>query len=135
MLRQIQVFPNDAKARRIEATRLIEAAFAREGGFESALTGVLRGHDGGVRTVMSKVIEQIKVERREEYVRGVLSGLAQPFDGKSRLELTRAFLLECPELTAAGSDFMEPEKLALRLESLILRLLALRARIRRAVSP
>jgi hypothetical protein len=121
--------------RTTEAVRLVDKVYAAEGGFEAALKVVRSGQDGGLRVVLSKVVDQIRKEQRENCVRAVLARLARPLDGKGRLQLTRALLRECPELTMAYPELAPAQQLAHRLESLVLEIVAFRHRIQRRFSP
>lgn len=135
LLSHLGFHKHSSVGRATEAVRLVDKAYGAEGGFEAALKAVRSGQDGGLRVVMSKVIDQIRKEQRENRVQAVLARLDCPLDGKARLQLTRALLRECPELTMAHPELAPNQQLAHRLESLVLEVVAFRHRIQRRFSP
>ena len=120
-----------ASSAQISSARLIDEAF--DGGLATHFRAFRDGTNGGVRALFLGVVERLKRERRDIYVRGVLGSAIDPNDGAQRLRLTSALLAEYSGLLPA--DIGSPEQLANRLPELVLEISAIKARLHRNFLP
>jgi hypothetical protein len=112
LLRHLGIAAGSELVRSVEAERLVHSAFAAEGGTPGALRMLRQGRAGGIRGVLIGVLEHLKVERRQNYVRGTMAEIVDPVDGENRLQLVNALLAEYQPLLPPALELAPAEELA-----------------------
>ena len=77
-----------------EALVLVSEAFAREGGFDAALSEARNGTQGGLRFVLDRMTEWFKQTQREAHVRYVFREAMSSVDYDAKVAFVRALMKE-----------------------------------------
>ena len=101
-----------------EAVDLVERTFARIGGRGAALAEAVSGTRGGLRFVLDRMTEQLKMEEQEKYVSFVLKEALDPLDWEDRVRFMEAFLRRAPHLPLELRE-SPPERLAKHADEIV----------------
>jgi hypothetical protein len=81
--------PDDAGA---EAYDLLERAYAKYGGVNTAITRATTGIEGGIRRVLDTMTDQFKTEEREKHIKRIFKETLDSTDWNAKTAFMTAFL-------------------------------------------
>ena len=102
----------DMKIARAEATDLVQRAFNKEGGIEAAFAGARVGIDGGMRSVLDRLTEQLKYEMQTKHVQKILEEALDPLDWEDRVNFMRGALKRFSPFLSPDIRDQPPESFA-----------------------
>ena len=102
------------------AKEILERDYRRQGGdVVSAYNDAHDGTSGGLRVVLDKLSEAIKLESVERYIRDTFDRLVAPNDWDQKVELIRSFVENCGIHLASSIRTDQPERYAHNYSELI----------------
>jgi hypothetical protein len=110
--------PVDLNVASSEARTLLEKAFFKKGGWDSALTEAETGVNGGIRFVLDVMTEHFKHNHQEEYLEQAIETALKPLDWEKRVSLARAILKRL-EHNLPQQVVSQPEKYAKELKDIL----------------
>ena len=111
--------PVDIATAGAEALELLEKAFSKNGGFNAALSESKMPVSGGLRFILDKMTEQLKMEQQEKHVNHVLKSVLDPLDWGSKVRLMEALLKRLQCHLPADIVSQPPDRFAVQYEGIV----------------
>jgi len=101
------------------ARRILEDEFRREGGIVAAYNHANTGTEGGMRMILDRLVDAMKNEAIEDYVRSVFERYFAPNDWPQKVEISRQLIASLGLHLAPELHGNEPARYAHNIEALI----------------
>lgn len=108
--------PNDAGA---EAYDLLERAYAKYGGVNTAITRATTGIEGGIRRVLDTITDQFKNEEREKHIKRIFKETLDSTDWNAKTVFMIAFLKRIVHQLPPEIQTESPERYAHDYEAIV----------------
>lgn len=91
----------------------------RDGGIVMAFNDAHDGTNGGLRVILDKLAEALKLETVERYIRDMFDRHVAPNSWEDKVEIIRQFITRCGANLASSIDARQPERYAQNSQELI----------------
>ena len=103
-----------------KAKEILEQQYRRQGGnIMSAYTAARDGIEGGLRTIIDRISEQLKEESVEHYIRDAFDKFVDPASFKQKVDIIRQLFARFGHHLSSSIRLDQPERYASNFEELI----------------
>lgn len=109
--------PSEAAGR---AKEILERDYRRRNGdIVAAFNDAHDGTSGGLRVILDKLAEALKIESVERYIRDMFDKHVAPNSWEDKVEIIRQFIAQCGANLSSSIDAKQPERYAQNFQELI----------------
>ena len=102
------------------AKEILEKEYRRrDGDIVMAFNDAHDGTNGGLRVILDKLAEELKIESVERYIRDMFDKHVAPNSWEDKVEIIRQFIAQCGANLASSIDARQPERYAQNFQELI----------------
>jgi len=102
------------------AKEILEKEYRRRNGdIVAAFNDAHDGTNGGMRVILDKIAEALKIESVERYIRDMFDKHVAPNSWDDKVEIIRQFIAQCGANIASSIDPKQPERYAQNFQELI----------------